>query len=348
MWPSPCNINSIMLFEAQLEDKEEDEAKEARLQTQRKLANKLIDRLRSSNLVISRPLPKRAGNAIVLSTAGARHLQRSLNIHVHPGDKWGRSTDGRWHAPTAWEHELLVTLVMLDFLSLGDEVKTEHEIRAENPGLHKYPDGLAKYTVCTDNKFVEEVAWIEVESADKSGAKMLALTKSLTKVQRGMAPVLSGWKPSMSLVAYRGDMLDLSGKPIDHKNRIVSAIRRHIGADLSLNFQKVQLKDSSYHVRSLWTEHVTVYPLDLNDPKIKFSTSAFHSNKHGTFVNHSVDKTGHEWTIKVYKYADRFRWEIWDSPEPHSQLEQPRDAFLIEDLEQAFRIALNRWRTKFY
>jgi hypothetical protein len=312
------------------------------------LAHKLIARLRKSNFVISRTLPKNAGHAIVLSAAGARYLQRHLNLTIRPGDKWGRSTGGTWHAPTSWEHELLVTLVMLNFISLGVDVRTELEVRTHNPGLRKYPDGLTRYEAEHNNETVEVVQWIEVESADKSGAKMLTLARSLTAVQRNQAPVLCGWRPNVPVVVYRADMRDLSGRPIDHKNRITSAIRRHIGANLPLYFRQIKLKNAAYHVEEIIDEPVTIKPFDLNDTGVNLSTTAFSANKHGTFINHSIDRNGHTWTLKVYRYEDRYRWEVWDLPEPHEQHHTPRSAYQIEDLEQGFRVALHEWRTKYY
>ena len=336
MWPNEYDLSA------------DPKAEESRLDTQRKLANKLIDRLRNSRYVISRQLPKNAGNAIVLSLSGARYLQRQLAITIRPGDKWGRSIDGKWNAPTAWEHELLVSLVMVDYILLGAEVKTELELRAENTGRRKYPDGLAKYQTKRDDEPFEAVVWIEIESADKSGAKMLALAHSLTRVQRGQTEPLSGWKPNTPAVVYRSDMCDLFGRPIDHRARVTSAISRHIGANLSLFFKKVKLKNAAFHIEDIVDEPAVIAPISLVDPKINLGKTAFTARKFQTFVNHSIDSRGREWTIKVYASENRYRYEIWDSLEPFQPNQLPRFSMYIEDLEQAFRTAIDKWRKTYY
>ena len=271
-----------------------------------------------------------------------------MNRTIRPGDKWGRSSDGKWHAPTAWEHELLVTIVMVDYILLGAKVKTELEIRSENSGRRKYPDGLAKYPTTRDGEPFEAIVWIEVESADKSGAKMLALAHSLTRVQRGLADPLSGWHPNTPTVVYRADLRDLSGRPIDHKARVTSAISRHIGANLSLFFKKVKLKNAAFHIEDIVDEPAVIAPISLVDPKINLGKTAFTARKFQTFVNHSIDSRGREWTIKVYASENRYRYEIWDSLEPFQPNQLPRFSMYIEDLEQAFRTAIDKWRKTYY
>jgi hypothetical protein len=336
MWPNTASVTGEAL------------SGDAKEQTQRWMANRVVRRLREQNFVLSRQLPKSGGTAIVLSAAGARYLQR-LSMPARPGDKWGRSSSGTWTAPVSWEHELIVTLTLLNAMSAGAEIKTEVEIRAENPGKRKYPDGLAfmpgKYQ---DGTPVEVVQWIEVESSDKSGAKMLRLARYLADVSRRQAPVLSGKLPNTPVVVYRADMVDLTGKPIDHKNRIVSAIRRHIGANVVLYFQKISFKNNAYHVDEVVNELTTIEPLDLDDSELHLGSTAFFPDRRGTFINTSVDLKGRYWTLKVYKYADRFRWEVWTKPDQGEGEPQERASFHIEKLEDAFRVAIQTWRTKFY
>lgn len=336
MWPNTASVSGEML---------PDDAKE---DTQRWMANRVVRRLREHGLVLSRQLPKAAGTAIVLSSAGARYLQR-LNIPARPGDKWGRSSNGTWTAPASWEHELIATLALLNAMSNGADIKTELEVRAENPGKRKYPDGLAFQPGAYSNGTpVEVVQWIEVESADKSGAKMLSLARHLVQVARNQAPVLSGKLPNTPVVVYRGDMIDLAGRPIDHKLRITAAISRHIGADLPVYFQKISFKNNAYHVDEVTNELVRIRPLDLGDPELRLGSTAFFPDRNGTFANTSVDRKGRFWTLKVYKHADRFRWEIWTKPEAGEGRPEECAAFMIENLEDGFRVAMRTWRADFY
>lgn len=322
---------------------------EARLTTQRKLAHKLVVRLRRSKLILSRTLPNNAGDALVLSAAGARHVNRHLGTAVRPGDKWGRITDGHWAPPTSWEHELIATLVLLDCASRGFEIRTEHEIRAQHVGLRKYPDGLAIHSVESPNGTKTEVGlWIEVESSDKSGAKMMTLAKALSDVARGTASPFGGFAATVPMVVFRSDMVDLSGKPINHENRIRSALQRYIGADLDLYFARIDFKNSSYHVRSIDLDlDAKVLALNPNDPKANVS-AAFAANREGAFVKTSLDSKGRFWTLKVYKFHDRFRWEIWTRPEPGNGQPKMAAGYQVESLEQGFRVAMSKWRANFF
>ena len=336
MWPNTASVTGETL---------PDDAKE---DTQRWMANRVVRRLREQGLVLSRQLPKAGGTAIVLSSAGARYLQR-LNIPARPGDKWGRSSNGTWTAPASWEHELIATLALLNAKSSGAEIKTELEIRVENPGRRKYPDGIAfQPGAYRDGTPVEVVQWIEVEVADKSGAKMLSLARHLVQVARKQAPVLSGKLPNTPVVVYRGDMIDLAGKPIDHKHRISAAVSRHIGADLPVYFQRISFKNNAYHVDEVTNELVKIRPLNLGDPELRLGSTAFFPDRNGTFTNTSIDQNGRYWTLKVYKLADRFRWEVWTKPEAGEGQPKEYAGFPIENLEEGFRVAMKTWRTKFY
>lgn len=321
----------------------------ARLNTQRKLAHKLVVRLRHSKFILCRPLPGNAGEALVLSTAGARFLNRHLGIAARPGDKWGRTADGEWAPPASWQHELIATLVLLDCRSRGFEIKTELEIRSENVGLRKYPDGLAIHSAEGPDGAKAEIAlWIEVESSSKSGAQMQALARCLGDVARGAASPICGKVATIPLVVFRSDMVDLSGKSIDHERRIRSALQRYIGADLDLYFARIDFKNSSYHVRSIdFDLDAKILALDPNDPKANIS-AAFSANRDGTFINTSIDSKGRFWNLKVYRLHDRFRWEIWTRPEPGDGQPKMAAGYQVERLEQGFRVAMSKWKALFF
>lgn len=325
-------------------------ADEKRLNTQRKMVNnKIIAKLKQARYVLSRPLPNRAGDALVLSAAGARYLQRRLVSTARPGDKWGRSIDGRWTPPASWEHEMLVTLTMLHFLSQGAQIKTELELRAENPGQRKVPDGIVVSRNKTkDGLIVEMVQWIEVESADKSGLKMLSLARSLTKVYRRQAPVLSGLDAYIPTVVYRSDLVNLSGRKVDHRNRIKNAVQRHIGADFQLYFLQITFKPKgAYHVEKISHQPTRIYPFDPDDPKTEIR-AAFTPDRNGDFVNTSIDSKDRYWLLKVFRYHDRYRYEVWTAPEPDDGEPILKAGYQVEELEAGFRAAMRAFQRKFY
>lgn len=336
MWPAPTSATGEPLF---------GEAKE---ENQRWMANRILRRLREHKWVLERHLPKSGGRAHVLSTAGARCVQRRLNAPARPGDHWGRAEGGTWIAPTQWEHELLVTILLVRAIVDGCEVKTELEIRAEHKKLVKYPDGLISYWAPNPHTNQQErvVQWLEVESADKSGPYMLSLARALLRVQRHQAPRLCGWDPNVAIVAFRADMLSPSGKPINHRTRVTNAIRKHIYADLTVYFQEVAIRNLAYHVDHQEAEGFVIRPYDLNDGT-PLANTAFNAVAHRTFINYSVDSNDNVWTLKVYASADRYRWEIWRSEKPDFHNCKPEDGFYIEDLEHGFRMALDTWRRNY-
>lgn len=337
LWPTDGSLPGKVIEDA------------ARLNTQRKLAHKLVVRLRRSKFILCRPLPGNAGEALVLSAAGARFLNRHLGIAARPGDKWGRTADGEWAPPASWQHELIATLVLLDCRSRGFEIKTELEIRSENVGLRKYPDGLAIHSAEGPDGTKAEIAlWIEVESSSKSGAQMHALARCLGDVARGAATPICGKVATIPMVVFRSDMVDLSGKSIDHEARIRAALQRYIGADIDLYFARIEFKNTSYHVRSIdFDLEAKILALDPSDPKANIS-AAFVANRQGTFIKPSIDSKGRSWDLKVYRFHDRFRWEIWTNPEPGAG--QPRMAagYQVENLEHGFRVAMSKWKTEFF
>lgn len=321
---------------------------DAKAQNQRIMANAVIKRLQDQRLIIQRALPKLAGNAIVLSAKGAR-LLNTYQIKARPGDSWGRAQDRTWTAPSQWQHELLTAIILVRAVYYGYDIKTELELRSDNPGQTKYPDGLIRSVLTDRTPHLILTQWLEVESADKSGAKLQRLTSYLLKVQRGEAPTLSGWTANAAVVAFRDDMLAPSGNRIDHLNRISSAVQRHIGADLPFYVQRLTIKKkSAFHVEDIEPEPHVIHPYDLHDDALRLGTTAFSKNRHNQFVNHRYDIYGHLWTLKVYKATEGYRYEIWDLPEPHSQDQAPYLSHHVSHLETGFKVAISEWLNKCY
>jgi hypothetical protein len=315
---------------------------------QRKLASRLLARLKKLRYVLQRHLPGKAGDAYVLALPGVHYLQRSLAYTARPGDKWGRAVDGTWQPPASWEHELLVTPTMLHFLSGGATIKTELEIRAENPSQRKYPDGLAFSTRPGKNGTLREIVqWIEVESADKSGTKMLGLTRSLINAYRRNAPTRSGLTANLPTIVYRADLMNLARRKVDHKNRITNAVQRHIGADIQAYFLQIKFQNSSYRVEAVDSQLTRIHPIDPDDKKTELRF-AFAPIKHGGFVNTSIDAKGRDWTLKVVRFHDRYRFEIWTAPNPGEGEPHMRADYQVPNLEQGFRAAIKMWRGEFH
>ena len=337
-WLRARELGGLLWPNAKSESGDElDDIKKA--DNQRIMSHRLITRWKRNKWVLQRNLPDSCGAAFVLTNAGARFLSYKLGTTVRPGHNWGRTEGGTWTPPVAWQHELLVNVLMCTYVSWGHEIKTEIEIRAENTGKGKYPDGMTRATI----NDVERTYWIEVESAEKSGKYMLALAQALVKVQRGTAPVLSGWQATSPIVAFRSDMVDLRGNPIDHKNRIKRAISRHIGTQTQVIFAKLLIRNKAFHLADIDAKPETIFPPDFNDMSVPYGPEIFHCNSRGSYEAHVLDINGETWTLKVYhvKNTSSFRYEIWNSVEE-------KDGFHIDSLDQGFRVSRQIWNRDYY
>lgn len=306
---------------------------------QRKAAHRLVQRWAERRWVIQRQLPAQGGIAVVLSASGARYVQSRLRTPIRSGENWGRASGGTWSPPSSWEHELLITIFLTRFWRQGFEIKTELEIRSENAGQFKIPDGLVLYRPVSPQDR-PAIYWVEMESAEKAGKKMLALASTVTVIHRGSAPCLSGWSPTNAMLAFRSDHLDLSGKPIDHKLRIRSAVGKHIGASVDVTFAELEIKNAAYHLGDIHVSAETIDPVSSDPSELNFAGRRFHSNAIGSYELTCIDRKGDPWTLKVCKSQDRFRWQIWDAT-------KERASFHIERLEDAFRVVVERWRRDF-
>ena len=328
LWPHPHSKSSERL---------EGTHKET---VQRKAAHRIVQRWAERRWVIQRQLPAQGGIGVVLSASGARYVQSRLRTPIRSGENWGRASGGTWSPPSSWEHELLVSIFLTRFWRQGFEIKTELEIRSENPGQVKIPDGLVLYP--SDSlQDRPTVFWVEMESAEKAGRKMLALASTITLIHRGNAPCLSGWCATNAMLAFRSDHVDLAGKPIDHKLRLVSAVGKHIGASVDATFAQLEILNAAYHLGDIHLSMETIDPLSSDPSELNFAGKRFHSNVLGAYELICVDRKGDPWTLKVCRSQDRFRWEIWDST-------QERAGFHIESLEDAFRVVVERWRRDFF
>lgn len=307
---------------------------------QRKAAHRIAQRWAENRWIIHRKLAKQGGTAVVLSSRGARFLQSRLGTNIRSGENWGRSSGGVWSPPKSWEHELLAAVLLIRFSGRGFQIKTELEIREENVGQRKFPDGLVLYQP-KDPKAEPAIYWLEIESAEKAGRKMLALASTVTRVNRRTAPCLSGWCATNAMVAFRSDHLDLAGRPIDHKRRIVSALSKHIGACVDVTFAELQIKNSVYHLGDIELSEETISPVSADPGDSTFAQRGFHSNAAGTYERDCIDRKGDPWVLKVARSHDRYSWEIWDS-------EKMRASFHIERLEDAFHVVVERWLRDFF
>lgn len=191
-----------------------------------------------SLLVIPRKLPCHGGTALVLSKRGADWLL-DLGIDAKSGKNWGESENGEWRVPCWWRHDLLAAGVLSLLVAQGFSVIPERQIRRENPGVQKYPDGL----IYRESEWGVESWWLEVESTRKTGKPMMWMAASLVNVAMGTCPMLSGIEPHRALVAMSRDARDQRGYRLDHVTRVKNAVYKQLGDEtIEIDFLYLQKK----------------------------------------------------------------------------------------------------------
>jgi hypothetical protein len=188
-------------------------------------ASELVGKWKRAGWVLVRPLPDHMGQALVLSAAGAAHLRTSGCVDAVTGKEWGETRAGDWVAPTTWRHELLALGLLAQLHSAGWDVIPERQLRRENrPG--KFPDGLAVRG--------DDVIWIEVENARKSGPNRNHMVEALMLASQGEGERLSGQVANQALLGYAVGARDERGYRLDHRSRVMAALARRAPVDVRL------------------------------------------------------------------------------------------------------------------
>lgn len=219
-----------------------------------RLARQLIE----GKAVLERRLPFHQSRALVLSELGAATVRQNgywagneLLQRAKSGKDWGRMVDQAWQPPASWRHDLLATSLLVEMRAKGMQILTEREMRWHHPTLVKQPDGLVKMG--------EICVWLEVEQARKSGDSMAAMAKTVELVHSQRVKKLAGgWIPTVAAVAYPGQVLDERGYQVNHRERILSGLRKHTTGQVEVVLIELKLKPSGYAVESFTAEQVVI------------------------------------------------------------------------------------------
>ena len=228
----------------------------------RKYAEKLLRKLTAMRLVIARKLPGRsAGTAYVVGTRGATQLDIWGDVHkgYTSGKDWGAFHNGVWYPPTSWRHDLWAVGVVSHLAELrGHEVLPEPYLRHTAPYQIKYPDALL---VCRDKGFS---AWLEVESARKSGKNLEQLVRAVIGASRGKplsyfdevqdAPVKLG------IIAILVDARDERGHNLDHWGRFERKLQALGGLKTPVTLIRCWMTLKGVGIGSIKIDHVTLAP----------------------------------------------------------------------------------------
>ncbi len=188
-------------------------------------ASELVGKWKRAGWVLVRPLPDHMGQALVLSAAGATYLRACGHEDAVTGKDWGETRAGDWVAPATWRHELLALGLLAHLHSAGWDVIPERQLRRENrPG--KFPDGLAVRG--------DDVIWIEVENARKSGPNRNHTVQALLLASQGQGERLSGQVANRALLAYAVGARDERGFRLDHRRSVIAALARRAPVDVPL------------------------------------------------------------------------------------------------------------------
>ncbi len=198
-------------------------------------ADRLAKGLLERQLVLARPLPDGAGRAFVLSLRGAGLLEVA-KITARSGKDIGASNQGRWQAPLSWQHDLIAAGVLANLFESGYQILTERELRQSNSELTKIPDGLAWKSE------TEEVIWLEVEHARKTGPAMRNLADAICVVSDGQCKLLNQRRPTHVYVAYMKDAADERQYRLDHRQRVSNAVALVAKSDVKLTWAECAMR----------------------------------------------------------------------------------------------------------
>ncbi|PLK49848.1 hypothetical protein [Uliginosibacterium sp. TH139] len=82
-------------------------------------ANRLVRSWAERKLVLVRRLPEGAGQAVVLSEAGARLLRDYADIDAKSGKDWGETRSATWVPALTWKHDLIAAGVLAELSRQG-------------------------------------------------------------------------------------------------------------------------------------------------------------------------------------------------------------------------------------
>ncbi len=144
-----------------------------------RMSQRTLHRLVSQREVLRRPLST-GGNIYVLAEAGARRL---LDRGI-PASMRG-TRDLSWEKPF---HRVLANDVAIDAIIEGHAVWTEFEIQRGAAPFRELFGHIPDVLICQDPENNSELAWIEVENAAKSQArlsKLLTIANTLVSPSEG-------------------------------------------------------------------------------------------------------------------------------------------------------------------
>lgn len=193
-------------------------------------ADRLIRSWLERGLVISRELPLGSGRAVVLAAGGVR-LLADFGIQSSSGKDIGQIVDKKWQPPASWKHDLIATGVQAELTKAGYYTIPEYDIRRRaGNSLIKIPDGILI------NEEKEQVVWLEVEYARKTGKAMKELAEALVAVAHQESKTILGYKPTHALVAFAQESQDERGYKLNHQDRVRTAVAEAAKEDVQINW----------------------------------------------------------------------------------------------------------------
>lgn len=202
----------------------------------RQIADQFLSNWIKRKLVIVRELPERYGRVFVLAKGGVDLLAEHGIVASTSGKNIGRTESGSWIPPATWKHDLIAAGVLAELHKRGYDIYPENEIKRTGnceAGM-KIPDGLAVRN--------EEVVWLEVENARKSGKHAKVLAGALIRVVEGSIYNILGKKANRALVAFPSKCIDERGYSVDHKTRVTNIVASLANKDIKVAWAECEMK----------------------------------------------------------------------------------------------------------
>lgn len=205
-----------------------------------KYGERIARTLQAKDLVIARKLPSHSGTALVLSTKGARFLNERVDVQAKSGKDFGETSGSMWQPPKVWKHDLLATSFIAHRLPEIMGFISEKQFKKAYPYVAKVPDAL----IVESNN---EITWIEVEHARKSGlVGMQLMAKTIVSHLTNESHFFD--RPCTKVgIAYPADSIDDRGYAINHRKRVTEAIKLQLneGQSVEVSFYELQLRSGA-------------------------------------------------------------------------------------------------------
>lgn len=282
-------------------------------------ADYFVKKWEEDQYILVRKLPNHSGRAIVLSQRGALFLYNKSDklenkVIAKSGKNFGsivgNGKEKQWKPPLSWKHDLMANSLLVHLAQIGHDVIPEKKLRRERK-LSKYPDG-----VILDFYGPGKNAWLEIESARKTGENMRMMIEKIIELSKNerkyyLAPTDTS-KENAALIAYVPNKEDEIGYAINYRKRIINAIKRQAKEDVSIYFAELEL--TGYAVSGCKVTEEFIENEEVTEAVLKYQKEGYHFFNKTIYVSEN-EKLAFTGSYKYKASSNTYLWQVTDNRE---------------------------------